>query len=101
MKKYAKNITRSARQTANGIDLLGFRASSPAVAITSKPMNPQKQMAAPLMTPSNPYGRKPPLPNPGGTSDAGIAQLQKLILMDPAIITNKTMLRFENVTVEG
>lgn len=69
---------------ARGMFFLGFLASSPVVATQSKPTNleirnsmkglklrkysttqityPKKHLAAPIMTPLNPKGRKPPSP---------------------------------------
>lgn len=44
------------------MERFGFRASSPAAAMESKPTKPKKQRAAPAITPATPNGRKPPRP---------------------------------------
>lgn len=64
MPKYAKNTINSETTTPIGIDFCGVLASSPAVAMQSKPINPKKHLAAPVITPLIPYGAKPPLPCP-------------------------------------
>lgn len=46
----------------NGMFRFGFLASSPVVAMQSKPTNPKKHLAAPAITPEKPNGRKPPSP---------------------------------------
>ena len=66
--KQAKNTINNDATTPIGIDLLGVFASSPAVAIQSKPIKAKKHLAAPVIIPWAPYGTKPPVPAPGGTS---------------------------------
>ena len=56
--KYAKKQIKSDNTIEIGIVLLGFLASSPVVAITSKPTNAKKAVAEPANTPVVPYGIK-------------------------------------------
>lgn len=77
----------SDKQIDLGSDFSGFSTSSPAAAMTSKPMNPKKQIAAPFITPAKPYGKYPPLPNPAGTWLAGMIQFFKSILKHPQMMT--------------
>lgn len=53
---------QSEKIMARGIFRFGFFASSPVVAIPSKPTNPKKHLAAPAMIPLTPKGLNPPLP---------------------------------------
>lgn len=84
----------------NGMDFLAFLASSPnfyriiklsilvlkyfqflfipVEAIESKPTKAKKHLAAPAITPAIPYGKNPPVPNPGGTSSSGMLQFAVL-----------------------
>lgn len=48
-----------ATKVAMGMERAGSWASSPLVAIPSKPMKAKKQEAAPATTPPVPYGKKP------------------------------------------
>lgn len=64
-----------------GIAFLGFLASSPVVAIQSKPTNPKKHVAAPFKVPENPKGKKPPFPPlaEGSNSQFSILTEKKLL----------------------
>ena len=60
--QYARKIMMSENKIARGTAFLGLRTSSPVVAMQSNPTNPKKQVAAPLIVPENPNGKKPPVP---------------------------------------
>lgn len=54
--------------------MTSINSTVPVEAIESKPTKAKKHLAAPAITPANPYGKKPPVPKPSGTSSAGIFQ---------------------------
>lgn len=53
----------------------------PVEAMESNPTKAKKHLAAPAITPANPYGKKPPLPYPSGTCSGGILQLSPLAVV--------------------
>ena len=67
------------------MDFSGFLASSTLVAMTSKPMKPKKQVAAPARVPEMPKGKNPPLPpeTEEGIAEGGRFQFSGLALYNP------------------
>lgn len=89
----------SEKRIAFGIARWGFFTSSPVVEIASKPTKPKKHVAAPLIIPSMPNGKKPPAPtlNSAVALEGTIFQFLMSALRDPQMITNMTIAMFTAV----
>lgn len=59
---------------------------SPVVAMTSKPTKPKKQVAAPSMTPSNPKGTKPPVPQSSVVPASDVETLHTLSIASSGML---------------